>query len=71
MFDNLHCNQINSKKAEKEYYSAREANSSNREEISKLFGSIDSNLNKIAARKNETFLNKIYHGKESNNNGTK
>lgn len=62
VFDNLFCDKIDSEKAEEEYYKAIKNNSTNKEEISRLFGKIDKKLNSIAAQKNEKFLNKIYHG---------
>lgn len=70
LFDNLFCDKIDSTKAEKEYHGTINGNSANKNEISKLFGEIDLKLNKKAAQKSETYLNKIYHGKENNSSTT-
>lgn len=61
IFDSLHCYETTSSKAELQYRTLYTEYSQSREEISRIFGKIDTKMNKKASAKSDDYLNKIYH----------
>ena len=63
IFDKLLSENINNNDAQATYSDIYEANALNQTDISIAFGKIDKKINKIAAKKSDDYLMKIYYGK--------
>lgn len=64
LFDNLYFDKILVSKAERQFHNLYNENTINAENISKIYGKVDIELNNKAAQKSDTYLNNIYYGKD-------